>query len=185
MKKKITRRTALKTIGATTAMAVSGIGFPSILKASDNIKIGFLGLALVMEPIAKIWSPFLFDNYKKDDGPELIAKVFTINALVGFSACLMIAIMAPIIIPLITEESYHSAYKYVPYVCLAAVFWELASMADYGVLIKKKTIYKPFIFCAAALVAIISNFILVPLYAGIGAAISSVIGFFVLLIFEP
>lgn len=147
-----------------------------------GFKVGFLGLALVMDPLGKIWSPFLFDNYNKENGPKLIAKIFTINALIGFTAALMIAITAPIFIPLITEESYHLAYKVIPYVCLASVFWGLAAMADYGVLIKKKTIYKPFIFGMAAIVAIFSNLILVPLYGGIGAAISSAISYFALLV---
>lgn len=42
MKKGITRRTALKGIGLTVAAASSGIGFPSILRASDTVKVGFL-----------------------------------------------------------------------------------------------------------------------------------------------
>jgi len=147
-----------------------------------GFKIGFLGLALVMEPLGKIWTPFLFDNYDKPDGPKLISKVFTINVLVGFTIGLMVAIGGPLVIPWITEESFHSAYKVLPYVCLASVFWALASMADYGILIRKKTIYKPFIFCAASVVVVIADFILVPLYAGIGAAIGSAIGFFALLV---
>jgi len=147
-----------------------------------GFKLGFLGLALVMDPLGKIWSPFLFDNYNKEDGPRLISKIFTINALIGFTAALLISIGAPIVIPLITEQSYHSAYEVIPFVCLASVFWGLASMADYGVLIKKKTIYKPFIFGGAAIVAIISNLILVPLYSAIGAGIAVAIAYFSLLI---
>ncbi len=42
MQKGITRRTALKGIGLTVAAAGSRIGFPSILKASDTVKVGFL-----------------------------------------------------------------------------------------------------------------------------------------------
>ncbi len=38
----ITRRTALKGIGATIAVTASGLGFPGILRAADTVKIGFL-----------------------------------------------------------------------------------------------------------------------------------------------
>lgn len=147
-----------------------------------GFKIGMFGLSLIMEPFGKVWSPFLFDNFDKADGPQLITKVFTINAAISFAAALAISVAAPIVVPLISEKSYHEAYKLIPYICLASVFYGMASMADYGILISKKTIYKPFIFGSAALVTIVANFILVPLYAGKGAAIALVIAFFVLLV---
>ena len=42
MSKAITRRTILKGIGLTAAAAASGLGFPSFLRASNTIKVGFL-----------------------------------------------------------------------------------------------------------------------------------------------
>ncbi len=147
-----------------------------------GFKIGMFGLALVVEPFGRVWSPFLFDNYDKPDGPELISKVFTIYTLIVVSVALGISIAAPFVIPIISGEAYHSAFKIVPLICLAAIFYDLAIMADAGILIKKKTQYKPLIFGIAALVGIIPNFILVPQFAGMGAAAALVITFVALFI---
>lgn len=38
----VTRRTAIKYIGTTAAIAAGGMGFPAILRAADTVKIGFL-----------------------------------------------------------------------------------------------------------------------------------------------
>ena len=149
---------------------------------SLGFKIGMFGVMLIMEPLSNVWTPFLFDNYKKDNGAALISKLLTINALVGFAAGLGIAMAAPIVIPWISDEAYHSAYKLIPYICIGSVFFGLANLADYGILITKKTIYKPFIYGGIALIAITANFMLVPTYAGLGAAIAIAITFFALMI---
>jgi len=149
---------------------------------SLGFKIGMFGLMLIMEPLSNVWMPFLFDNYNKENGPVLLSKLLTINVLVGFAAGLAISMAAPIVIPWISSEPYHSAYKLVPYICLASVFFGLANLADYGILISKKTIYKPFIYGGAAVVGVAANFVLVPIYAGLGAAIAIAITFFALMV---
>lgn len=48
---RITRRTALKTIGAAVTMTAGGLGFPAILRAQDKVKIGFLTALTGLETI--------------------------------------------------------------------------------------------------------------------------------------
>jgi len=50
MTRKITRRVAVKGMGAA-AVAAGTIGFPAILKAQDNVKIGFLTALTGLETI--------------------------------------------------------------------------------------------------------------------------------------
>ncbi len=47
----ISRRTALKGLGVTAALAATGTGFPGILKAADKVKIGFLSALTGLETI--------------------------------------------------------------------------------------------------------------------------------------
>jgi urea transport system substrate-binding protein len=47
----VTRRTTLKGLGGTTAVAAAGIGAPRILKAADKVKIGFLSALTGLETI--------------------------------------------------------------------------------------------------------------------------------------
>jgi ABC-type branched-subunit amino acid transport system substrate-binding protein len=43
MTKHVSRRTVVKSAAAGAAIAASGLGFPSILRANDEIKVGFIG----------------------------------------------------------------------------------------------------------------------------------------------
>jgi len=51
MTRLITRRTTLKGLGGTAAVAAAGIGAPRILKAADKVKLGFLSALTGLETI--------------------------------------------------------------------------------------------------------------------------------------
>ena len=87
-----------------------------------------------------------------------------------------------IVIPLLSGEAFHDSYKIVPLICLGSILYGMASMADAGILTKKKTGYKPFIFGSAAAAGILFNFLLVPSFGGYGAAVALALTFLILLI---
>jgi O-antigen/teichoic acid export membrane protein len=140
-------------------------------------KFGMLGLTLIMDPFNKVWAPFLFENYSTPKGPKLIGKVFMLYTLVSVFVALGIAVLSPVVIPLVSDEAFHSAYRVVPLICLASVFYGMACLADAGILIAKKTHYKPVIFGLASVVTVVGNFVLVPAFGVLGAAIASAVGF--------
>jgi len=135
-------------------------------------KIGFLGLGLIMGSFEKVWSPFLFENYDKSEGPSLIGKAFTYYTMISITAGLLISVMAPIVIPLISHKSFHGSSKLISLICLGSIFYSMASLADAGVLISKKTGYKPLIFGLSSFIAIALNLVLVPRYGSSGAALA-------------
>ncbi len=47
----VDRRTTIKTVGGAAALAATGLGFPAILKAQDQVKIGFLTALTGLETI--------------------------------------------------------------------------------------------------------------------------------------
>ncbi len=145
-------------------------------------KIGMISVLLVMEPFNKIWSPFIFENCTKDDGPVIIAKVFAIFVIITTFLALAISTSSYYILPLISADEYQQSIEVVPLVCLASLLYGMACLADAGILISKKTKYKPLIFSIAAFVAVVANYLLVPNYGIVGAAISSVLVFFSLLV---
>jgi O-antigen/teichoic acid export membrane protein len=145
-------------------------------------KIGMFGTSLVMEPFGNVWAPFLFENYRKKEGPELIGKVFTMYTLVIVGVGLCIAVLSPLVIPLISDPEYHEAYRLIPWVCLAAVFYGMACIADAGILISKKTIYKPLVFGVAGTVAVVLNLLLIPRWGPAGAAFTLCVSFFTLFV---
>jgi O-antigen/teichoic acid export membrane protein len=145
-------------------------------------KVGMVGIMFLMDPFLKVWSPFLFENHSKPGGQALIARVFTLFTLVSVLTALGISVVAPVMLPLITGKDFQNAYPLVPVICLGAVFYSMAHLADAGILISKKTQYKPIIFGIAALVAVAANFVLVPWIGTWGAALATAIALLTLLL---
>lgn len=146
------------------------------------IKIGMMGTMLLMEPFSKVWAPFLFENYKKDDGPKVISKVFLLFTLTNMSVALGIAVLSSVVIPYISGRAYHSSSAIIPLISLGSVFYSMACIADAGILISKKTQYKPFIFGICSVIAVALNLLLVPKYGAFGASVALSITFFSLFI---
>jgi O-antigen/teichoic acid export membrane protein len=145
-------------------------------------KIGFLGLGLMADSFGKVWGPFIFNNYDKAQGHEVIGKAFTYLSLVYVLAGLAICMMSPILIPLISAKAFHVSYKLVPLICLGSVFYSMASLADAGILISKKTSFKPLIFAVSCITALAANILLVPRIGMSGASIAIALSFLSLLI---
>jgi O-antigen/teichoic acid export membrane protein len=138
-------------------------------------KLGTVGTLFLMEPFLKVWSPFLFENYDKPDGPALVSRVLTLFTLACVLVALGVSVFAPIVLPYVTGKEFMGAFALVPLACLAAVFYSISGLVDAGILIAKKTQYKPLIFGIAAAVSVIANVILVPLFGIWGAAIAAVV----------
>jgi len=134
-----------------------------------------LGVTLLMDPLNKVWSPFLFETYNRPNGPTTIGRVFTLYTFVNVLGGLLIAITAPIVITLISDETFHSASTVVPLICLASVFYGMACLADAGIQISKKTKYKPLISGVTSVIAVIANFIFIPKFGVLGAAVAMVL----------
>ena len=139
---------------------------------SLSYKVGFLGLAVIMDSFGKVWSPFLFENYNKPEGSALIGRVFTYYVMVSVTVGLLISMASPMIIPMISSRGYHSSYKLIPLICLGSIFYSMASLADAGILISKKTAYKPLIFGLSGSLAIGLGLVLIPRFGCWGAGIS-------------
>jgi O-antigen/teichoic acid export membrane protein len=90
--------------------------------------------------------------------------------------------MSPILIPLISAKPFHASYKLVPLISLGSIFYSMACLADAGILISKKTGYKPLIFGLSAFIAVALNLLLVPRYSSLGAAIAIAFSFLTLFI---
>jgi O-antigen/teichoic acid export membrane protein len=130
---------------------------------------------LIMDPFLKVWSPFLYEHYKEPDGPKLIGRVLTLSTAVVAGAGLSISVLAPFVLPYISGPEFHSAYIYLPFICLGTVFYSMHHITDAGMLIAKVTKYKPLIGTVHACIGVGGSCLLIPKYGAMGAAIIAVI----------
>ena len=163
--------------------------FLSIYSSLDAIgvyalgyKIGMFGSALVMDAFGKVWAPFLFENYQKAEGPAVIGRVFMLYISVSVGVGLLISVTSPVVIPLISAKSFYGSSRVVPLICLASIFYGMTSLSDAGILIAKKTTYKPIIFGSCSIIAIALNLLLIPKFGIVGAALALVVTFLILFV---
>jgi O-antigen/teichoic acid export membrane protein len=145
-------------------------------------KVGMAATMFLVDPFLKVWSPFVFENQSKPNGPAVISRAFTLFTLATITMSLGISVLAPVLLPIVVNEKFAAAYSLIPLVSLATVFYGLTHLADVGILISKQTKYKPLIFGIAAGVSILANAALVPKLGAFGAAGASVLAFLALLV---
>lgn len=121
------------------------------------------------------YSPWFFEQLKKSkDNRKIIAnvteKIVMLYTLVGIT----ISWLSSELLVLISNESFHSAWKVVPFIGFAFVvngFYYSFS----NVFFLEKTKYLPIITGTGAIINISLNFILIPMYGIMGAAYANVL----------
>jgi O-antigen/teichoic acid export membrane protein len=127
-----------------------------------------------METFMKVWGPFIFEAAKRDEGPVQIATVFKVFASCTAWAALAISVVAPAAVRLVAGKQFVTAYTLVPVLALASIFYSLQIVADCGILITKRTHFKPLTFGVGALVAVTLGYFATKHFGARGAAWSVV-----------
>ncbi len=145
-------------------------------------KLGMF-MSLVVTAFRFAWHPFFLSVSKEDNAKDIYAKVLTyfmvIIGLIFLIICFFLEDIVHIRIFGVTlyGEKFFSGISIVPIVMLAYVAYGVYINLIVGIYIKKKTLYLPFITGAGAVVAIMANFIFVPIWKITGAALSTFIAY--------
>ena len=145
-------------------------------------KISFMSILFIQEPFTKIWSPLVFKSYREPGGREAITRTFELFIIMNIVAVLALSIFAPFFLPFLASDEYLQAVLVIPLCACAASLYAVACMADIGISISKKTEYKSITYGIAAAGMVAANLLLVPVFGIFGSAVSSIIGFFLLLL---
>lgn len=121
------------------------------------------------------YSPWFFEQIKEsEDNKKVIAnvteKIIVLYTLIG----VFISWMSSELLVLISKESFHSAWKVVPFIAFAFVvngFYYSFS----NVFFLEKTKYLPIITGTGAIINIVLNFIFIPIYGIMGAALANIL----------
>lgn len=140
-------------------------------------KFAMLVMLFVMSPFLRVWAALMVPVANKEDGPEIIARVFTYMMFLYLWVGLGLSVLSREIVATVAAAEFHSAYHIIPLVTLAYLFWSTALLGDTPFYVKKKTGIKPFILGAAAIVNLALYRILIPPYGVWGAAWATLISF--------
>lgn len=140
-------------------------------------KFGML-MALGVETFRKAWWPVAMDAMHSADGPEtfrMIARLY-----MGFGVAFIVALTfaSPWLTTVLTGPSFHDAWPIVGVVAWQSLLYGFFLIASAGIWKAEKTYLNLYLMASAAVLGILLNWLLVPDWAAMGAAIATVATYF-------
>lgn len=140
---------------------------------------GVLNMFLVM-PFSMSLMPIAYKYYGQKDDKRFFSKVMTYSTFIFVWASIFISLFSKEIIKIFaTKSEYYSAYYVVPIVLFAYTFSGMRLTASLGMMLTKNTKHIATITLGAAILNIILNFILIPYFGIIAAALNTLIAFII------
>jgi len=131
---------------------------------------------LIKSPFMLVWTPMLLSVEKEDFANTFYACVTTYLLMVVGFLSLVISLFSTEIIRLVAGSGYDQAAQVLPLLCLAQVFFIVQISFGVGITLRRKTHYVPFLIGLAAIVTLITNFLLVPSIGMMGTGLASLLG---------
>lgn len=157
-------------------VGIYGIGF----KVASSVSIFLVGFNTSLTPL-------VFKNFKKQNTPAEIAKIFRFVILLSILIYLILSLFSELILKILATESFYKSSELLVYLVPAIIISSLQIFAP-GISIAKRTHYYIYIFVFGGIINLILNYILIPNFGTTGAAIATLLGnlavFVILMIFS-
>ncbi|MCK5342535.1 MAG: polysaccharide biosynthesis C-terminal domain-containing protein, partial [Candidatus Heimdallarchaeota archaeon] len=141
---------------------------------------GILNMFLIQSFTLSIL-PIAYKMHGQKGDKRYYSKLLTYFVFVLFWAGLGLVFFSKEIIEVLAlNPDYWAAYQVVPYIILAYIFSGARAVANLGLFLKSKTSYIAYNTIGAAVLNIGLNFILIPKYKMMGAAVATIISFIAL-----
>lgn len=137
---------------------------------------------LVTSIFQQAWQYSTATEINKEDNREFFTNVFRIYTYLCVVVCAALVILNRGICTILLQEDFYEAWRYVPFLLLAATFGCIGTyFGTFYNAIKNNKMLMISTFMGA-ITNLVLNFVLIPRYGGIGAAIATVICYLVILI---
>jgi O-antigen/teichoic acid export membrane protein len=177
-------------------MLVQVIDVPILEKLTDlktvgiykaNYKLGIF-MMLFVNMFQYAWQPFFLQNAKDPKAKEMFSKVLTYFTLVGSIILIILSLFISDISQIkvagysLIGEQYWSGLHIIPIVLLAYLINGMYVIFSAGIYIEEKSVYVPIITGSGALVNVVANFLLIPVWGITGAALATLASYLVMAI---
>lgn len=172
---------------AAWIMTISDRYFLQFLSTSTELglysmgyKFGMVVNALVVSPFALAWGPFFWSIAKEKNAKEIYSSVLTYFVLISMFIALALSVLSREVLMIMATPPFYSAYKVVPLIALSYILLGCFSILFVGTGLQKKTKYAPVITGIGAVVNLGLNYLLIPSYGMMGAAVATLISYLLL-----
>ena len=176
--------TMVQVIDRPILARISGESALGIYQA--NYKLGIF-MMLFVSMFQYAWQPFFLNNAKEENAKQIFSKILTLYLV---AASMLVVFLSLFIDNIATLDVYHgktligseflSGLSIVPVILTAYLFHGMYVNFTAGLYIKEKTQYFPLITAIGAGSNIIANLFLIPVWGITGAAIATLISYFLM-----
>jgi len=141
-----------------------------------------LGIMVLIGAFQTAWVPFANSIADDDDARRTYRLAFSYWSVWTVWALVAISVAAPLYIHLTMPSDWWDASDLVPLLMAGSVCWGAYMIINIGVNRSKRTRLTPVVTATAAAVNIGLNFVLIPAWGVVGAAVSTVVGYALLVL---
>lgn len=135
---------------------------------------------VVLSPFSLAWPSTLFLIARRRDARHVFRLIFRWYALILLFMTYALSLAGLFVLNVFFPAGYRGAAIVIPLVALSTMFYGFYNYFTLGMNICKKLWYAVLFLASAALLNIGLNFVLIPFYGSLGAAIATVIAYVVL-----
>ncbi len=140
-------------------------------------------MTLAVQAFRYAFEPFFFSRSADKNSPELFAKVMHAFIVFGVFSWMLISMFLPVIAPLfLRNEAYLTGLDIVPWLLFASLLLGIYFNLSIWYKLTDKTYYGAWMSLLGAVVTILGNFLLIPLWGYMGSAISAVLSYVVMVL---
>ena len=114
---------------------------------------------LISTAFQNVWSPYLYENYKKPNFNDSLRKLFSIILLSLIMVSLLLSLFSREIVLLLSNISYLDACQYLVLLCIPMSFYLMFPFASSGVSISRDTKYVGISYVAGSCMNLLLLFI--------------------------
>jgi O-antigen/teichoic acid export membrane protein len=139
-------------------------------------------LSMLFTVFGTSWQISVIEEFRKEGYQKFFNNIFRI-VITGsiFFSCIM-AVCSKLIVKVFTTENFYESWIYVPILTFAFVFSAISGLAGTNFSATKESKYYFYSSAWGAIAAVVSNFLLIPVYGIMGASIAVVISYFLMAI---
>jgi|GEM_PF-665259 len=137
-----------------------------------------LFMALGVEAFRTAWWPMATEAMHSDEGPRTFRMIARLFMGLGITAIVLLTALSPLLVQWFSAPAFHSAWPLVGVMAWQALLYGFFLIASAGIWKTEKTFLSLYLMGGAALLNILLNYLFVPDFGGMGAAVATVITYF-------
>lgn len=158
--------------------------FVSLTQAANYSVAYTLGGVLspvVLAPFNLAWTPMMYTFAKRKDAAHIFQLVFRWFSVVLLFSTFALSLLSILVFELFFPPSYLAAVPVIPVIAMSTLFIGVWYMFMTGVYIRRKTILELLYMVIAATTNLLLNLFLIPHYGAMGAAVSTLLAYLILI----